>query len=295
MKVGFCGIGRMGAAMASRLIAAGHHVKVWNRTQDKLGPLVAAGACAAASPAEAARDSEILLMCLLDTAAIEATVFGAAGVVTAGTVSGLIVDHSSIAPGPTRAYAARLMEACGSNWVDAPVSGGVMGAAAGTLTVMAGGLESCIDTAREAVKSYAARVIRVGDVGSGQSAKLCNQNIVAATIVAIAEAVVLARNSGIDPKRLTDLFAGGWADSTVLQVFVPRMTSLGWESIGTISTMLKDIVSVRNAALDTGTSMPVGTAVHEAFARAESLGLGELDLAQIVRLLERCGSSGGGG
>jgi 2-hydroxy-3-oxopropionate reductase len=285
MKVGFCGTGRMGAAMAGRLIAAGHHVKVWNRSADKLAPLVAAGATLASSPAEAAGGADILLMCLFDSAAVEEVVFGASGVVIAHNVAPLLVDHSSIAPEPTRDFAVRLRKACGSCWIDAPVSGGVMGAASGTLTVMAGGPESAIISAREAIKSYAACVIRAGDVGAGQSAKLCNQNIVAATLVAIAEAVILARNSGIDPARLTELLGGGWADSALLRIFVPRMTAPDGSSIGTLSTMLKDIDNVRMAAHATGTSLPVGSAVHRTLTAAETLGLGGLDLGQIVEIL----------
>lgn len=285
MKIGFCGLGRMGTAMVLRLLAAGHSVTVWNRTAEKLAPVVQAGARGVATPAAVAAESEIVFLCLFDAAAVEQVVFGTTGIASARAAS-LLIDHSSISPAATRDFAARLAAHSGAEWTDAPVSGGVAGAQAGTLTVMAGGSPDSIEVAAEPIEAYATRLIRVGEVGAGQTAKLCNQTIVAATLLAIGEAVALARNSGIDPARLPEALAGGWADSKLLQVFVPRMTSLPADNIGTLATLLKDVESVAKLAGDTGTPMPVSAAVQHTLRMAATLGLSEADLSRVVQMFE---------
>ncbi|MDB6094505.1 MAG: 2-hydroxy-3-oxopropionate reductase [Verrucomicrobia bacterium] len=283
MKIGFCGLGKMGTEMVLRLLAAGHDVAVWNRTEAKLRPAIAAGAKAMPTPAAVAAGNEIVLLCLFDAASVEEVVFGQDGIASAGTPV-LVVDHSSISPNATRDFAARLSAGGASEWVDAPVSGGVEGTAAGRLTVMAGGSATGIEKASVPVRAYAARVVRVGPVGAGQTAKVCNQAIVGATLLAIGETVALARNSGIDPARLTEILAGGWADSRLLQIFVPRMTSPGGAPIATLATLLKDIELVATLARDSGTPMPVAGAVQHALRMATTLEMGDADFSAIVQL-----------
>ena len=283
MKIGFCGPGLMGAPMVRRLLAAGHEVHVWNRTVAKLAPLAEAGAIIEATPAALAAQSVAICMCLLDAAAVESVVFGPAGIASV-TGARWVIDHSSIAPGATQTFASRLMKANGAVWIDAPVSGGVAGAAAGTLAVMAGGPAGAIAQITPLLTAYAARVTHMGPVGAGQATKLCNQTIVAATIAAIGEAVGLARNSGIDPAKLTEALAGGWADSKLLQIFVPRMTAPPEVSIGALDTMLKDLDGVAVLARESGTPMLVSGAVQQAYRLASSLGLGGADLSEIARL-----------
>lgn len=285
LRVAFCGLGLMGAPMVRRLLAAGHHVTVWNRSPDKAAPLLAAGAHAAATPAAAAQGADAVLLCVYDAAAVEAVVFGPHGL--AGT-PGLrwLADHSSIPPEVTRAYAQRLKEACGADWIDAPVSGGIAGVEAGTLAVMAGGAADAVAHAAHAMAAYAGRVTRMGEAGAGQATKLCNQTIVATTVLAIAEAIAFAQKSGIEVDRLAEALAGGWADSKPLQVFVPRMAQAHAQSIGALSTMLKDVDTVCAGAQRFDQAMPLAATVQQMLRIASGMGLGEAELSAVISVLQ---------
>jgi len=290
MKVAFCGLGLMGAAMAHRLLAAGHDVSVWNRSAQKASALVDAGARLAPTPAQAADSADAVLLCVRDGAAVESVVFGADGLREARGLK-WVADHSSIAPEVTRDLARRLKEACGADWIDAPVSGGVSGVEAGTLAIMAGGPEAAIAEASRVMASYAGRVTRMGDAGAGQATKLCNQTIVATTVLAIAEAVSFAQRNGIDAARLTEALAGGWADSAPLRIFVPRMVQAQEQSIGALSTMLKDVETVAATAQRSSLPMPVAGNVLQVLRVAAAMGLAEAELSAVICVLqpERCG------
>ncbi|AFT85553.1 2-hydroxy-3-oxopropionate reductase [Paraburkholderia phenoliruptrix] len=186
---------------------------------------------------------------------------------------------SSAAPADTPATAP-------IGWIDAPVSGGVAGAQAGTLAVMAGGATADVEAVRPLLAAYAARVTHMGDIGAGQTAKLCNQTIVTATIAAIAEAVSLAARSGIDAARLPEALAGGWADSVLLQSFVPRMTQGGFAPIGALRTFQKDIDTVAATAYETGTPMPVASTVQQLLRLGAAMGLGEADFSAFIDILQ---------
>jgi len=292
MEVGFCGPGLMGAPMIRHLLRAGHTVHVWNRTRDKAQALAKDGAQIASTPGALADRSELIFLCVSDAAAVEQVVFDPQhGIVTAAQKSAggapvrRIVDHSSIAPSATRNFAQRAA-AAGIGWVDAPVSGGVAGANAGTLAVMAGGAAADVEAATPAIRAYAARVTHMGDAGAGQTAKLCNQSIVTATVAAIAEAVSLAQRSGIDAARLTEALAGGWADSVLLQTFVPRMTASGDAPIGAMRTFQKDVDTIAATAYETGTPMPVAGTVQQVLRLAAAMGLADADFSAFVDVLQ---------
>jgi 2-hydroxy-3-oxopropionate reductase len=285
MHVAFCGLGLMGAPMVRRLLNAGHQVTVWNRSADKIAPLQRSGARAAATPALAAAGAQAVLMCVYDAVAVEAVVFGADGLASAPGLRWL-ADHSSIDPEATRDFARRLREQCGAEWVDAPVSGGVAGAEAGTLAIMAGGALHAVDEAAICMAAYAGRVTRMGEAGAGQATKLCNQTIVAATVLAVAEAVCFARRIGIDVSRLAEALAGGWADSKPLQVFVPRMLQAQAQSIGALSTMLKDVDTVARAAQAAGLAMPLTSTVQQVLRIASAMGLGPAELSAVVSVMQ---------
>lgn len=283
--VGYIGIGLMGRPMTLRLLAAGHDVTVWNRTRDKLRPVVDAGAMEADSCADVARASEIVFMCLTDTGAVEQVVFGPDGVAAGGVPGKILVDFSSIRPDATRAMATRLRDATGMGWVDAPVSGGVPGAGAGMLAIMAGGAATDIDSVRPVVMDMCQRFTHMGGVGAGQVTKLCNQVIVSTTIAVIAEAVALAQNAGVDAARLTEALKGGFADSTPFQLFVPRMVSGDFDPpLGTVYTMLKDADSARDLGLRTDTPMPVTSLVAEVYRQLVARGGADDDLATLMDL-----------
>ena len=284
MKLGFCGLGLMGAPMVERLLAAGHEVQVWNRSVEKTRPLAELGAKVMDTPAQAATGVDGVLMCLFDSAAVEAVVFGPQGVAKAPGLK-WIVDHSSILPEATRGLADRLHSACGAQWIDAPVSGGVAGVQAGTLAIMAGGSSGSLAEAGNAMRAYAANITHMGPTGSGQATKLCNQTIVATTVAAIAEALGFAQNNGIDTSRLADALAGGWADSKLLQVFLPRMREVQAQSIGALSTMLKDVDNVLAVAKTSNTPMPVAASVQQTMRLASAQGLAEAELSAIVSVV----------
>ncbi|AOI72119.1 2-hydroxy-3-oxopropionate reductase [Burkholderia ubonensis] len=287
MEVGFCGPGLMGAPMIRHLLAAGHRVGVWNRTRAKSEALAADGAQVVDTPRALAEQVETVLLCVLDARAVGDVVFGPDGLLSGDAAARRvrrIVDHSSIPPGVTRDYAKRAAE-LGVGWVDAPVSGGVPGAQAGTLAVMAGGRAEDLDAVRPLIDAYAARITHMGDAGAGQTAKLCNQAIVTATVTAIAEAVGLAQASGIDAARLAQALAGGWADSVLLQTFVPRMTSGGHTPIGALSTFQKDVDTIADAARDTGAVMPVSATVQQVLRLGAAMGLADADFAAFIDIV----------
>jgi 2-hydroxy-3-oxopropionate reductase len=290
-ELGFCGPGLMGAPMIRHLLRAGHAVRVWNRTPEKAEALAADGARVAATPRELALNADVVLLCVADAAAVEAVVFGTNGLLderadqAGGPRVRLIVDHSSIPPDATRALAARAA-ALGVGWIDAPVSGGVGGAQAGTLAIMAGGEGAQVASAAPILAAYASRVTHMGAVGAGQTTKLCNQAIVTATVAAIAEAVSLARRSGIDAAKLPEALAGGWADSTLLRTFVPRMTQDGLDPIGALKTFQKDVDTVAAAAQQTGTPMPVSGTVQQLLRLGAAMGLAQADLSGFIDVLQ---------
>ncbi|MEX3785181.1 NAD(P)-dependent oxidoreductase [Paraburkholderia sp. BR14374] len=313
MEIGFCGPGLMGAPMIRHLLRAGHTVHVWNRTRAKAEALRAEGAHVVDAPRELAARCDAVLLCVADAAAVEQTVFGPAGLLDGDPSTPRrvrwIVDHSSIAPAATRALARRVADfaeqggAAGTaasrdgasiGWIDAPVSGGVAGATAGTLAIMAGGEASDLAAVRPLLDAYAARVTHMGEVGAGQTAKLCNQAIVTATVAAIAEAVSLAQRSGIDAAKLPEALAGGWADSVLLRIFVPRMTQSDLAPIGALRTFQKDVDTVAATAYETGTPMPVASTVQQLLRLGAAMGLADADFSAFIDILQtpRDGSNG---
>ena len=284
-KLGYLGLGMMGFPMARRLVNAGHDIMVWNRSPDKAAGLVEAGAKLARAPREVGEAAGTIFMCLTDAAAVEEVVFGPEGLATAPGAGKLAVDFSSIHPDAARAIAARLKIANGMGWIDAPVSGGTMGAEQGTLAVMAGGEAANIERVRPYVLAMARRLTHMGPTGAGQTAKLCNQVIVGCAMAVLAEATRLAVNAGIDAKRLPEALAGGFADSIPLQLFVPRMVQgIHSPPLGHISTMLKDLDTVIDVARDTSSPVPMSALAAQLFRLAKSARGADADALEIYKL-----------
>lgn len=281
--VGFCGLGLMGAAMVSRLLRAGHCVHVWNRSAEKVQPLVQLGAVAVESPADMAKHCALVILCLTDEAAVSDVVLGPHGLLKSGAVR-VVLDHSSISPEATVRIASQMKSVANIDWLDAPVSGGVRGADSGTLAIMLGGDPEAMASAMPYMQTYSRHVTHMGGAGAGQWAKLCNQTIVATTLCAIAEAVHLAQRAGIDAEKLPQALAGGWADSVLLQTFVPRMLVPPDQSIGSVATMLKDVDNIAGAANTVNAYVPVLAAVRQRFDNARQQGLADQDLSQIHRV-----------
>ena len=284
-RLGYLGLGMMGFPMTRRLVDAGYDVTVWNRSSGKAAALVQAGAKLAGNPQDVAATANIIFMCLTDAAAVEEVVFGPDGLATVAGAGKLIVDFSSIHPDAARSIAARLKSANGMGWIDAPVSGGTMGAEQGTLAVMAGGDASDIERVRPYVLSMARRLTHMGPTGAGQTSKLCNQVIVGCAMAVLAEATRLAVNAGIDAKRLPEALAGGFADSIPLQLFVPRMAQgIHSPPLGHIATMLKDLDTVIDVARDTSSPVPMSALAAQLFRLAKAARGADADALEIYKL-----------
>jgi 3-hydroxyisobutyrate dehydrogenase len=285
-SLGFIGAGLMGKPMSLRLLAAGYALTVWNRSRDKLAPLTAKGAHAADSPAAVARAADIVMLCVTDQHAAEEVLFGAEGVAAGGTAGKLVVDFSSIAPAAARAFAERLERECGMGLVDAPVSGGTVGAEQGTLAIMAGGRPEHIERARPVVAHLAQRFTRMGDAGAGQVTKLCNQVIVGCLFPVIAEAVRLAEAAGVDANALPQALKGGFADSLPLQVFGARMAARHFAPpLGAVSIMLKDLENAAAVAKDARVPLPMARTAAELYRLLVAQGRGEQEPSVLVDLL----------
>lgn len=257
-SLGFAGVGLMGLPMCKRLLAAGYRLWVWNRSPEKCQALVAAGARLAASPAELARQVDMVLLCLADTGVVREVVFGDQGVAAGGRQGQLLVDFSSLEPGATREMAAQLGALCGMAWLDAPVSGGTAGAQAGTLAIMVGGEEADLARARPVLEVLGQRVTHMGGVGAGQVTKACNQMIVACNALVIAEVIALAERSGVDAGLIAQALAGGFADSKPLQILAPQMAESRFAPIKWhVRTLLKDLDGAVKFSREQGAATPL--------------------------------------
>lgn len=284
-RIGFVGIGLMGLPMCRRLLAAGFPLTVWNRTASKCEPLRAAGATVASDLATLVDAVDVVMLCLADTAAVEQLVFGPEGIAAHGRPAQVLIDFSSIAPAATRDLAARLAAACGMRWLDAPVSGGVIGAETGTLVIMAGGTAEDVESARPLLAPLSQRVTHMGPVGAGQVTKVCNQLIVAANALLIAEAVALAEQAGVDARLLAAALAGGFADSKPLQILAPRMAESRFEPVQwKVQTLLKDLDNARQLARDCGRAVPLAGVAAERLRAHVDQGHGLDDLSSIIAL-----------
>lgn len=283
--LGYIGTGLMGAPMSARLLDAGFALTVWNRTAAKAEPLVEKGAALGDNPSDVAAKSDIVFMCLTDTKAVQEAVFGENGVAQGARKGAVLVDFSSIQPEATREMSARLLAETGMAWIDAPVSGGVPGAEAGTLAIMAGGDAAAFAKVETVVLKMAAKFTLMGASGAGQTTKLCNQVIVGCTMAVLAEAARLATNAGVDATRLPEALEGGFADSKPLQIFLPRMVNAQHEPpLGHVYTMLKDLDSVTDLARSCTSPVPFTAMAAEQFRLLSARGGNEADALEIFKL-----------
>lgn len=283
-RIAFLGTGLMGAPMAGRLLDAGFDVTVWNRNSAKSAPLVEKGAKLAQTAAKAGMDADIVITMLTDGPAVRDVLFeqGVAAVLKKGSI---VIDMSSISPDFAREHSKRL-EATGVNHIDAPVSGGVVGAQEGTLAIMAGGDEAVIATLADVFKPLG-RLTRVGPSGAGQLAKLANQQIVAVTIGAIAEAMVLVEKGGGSRAAFRDAIRGGFCESRILELHGKRMIDRNFKPGGTSRIQLKDLNSILKTAGDLSLKLPLTETVREAFATFVEDGGGEKDHSALLLHIEK--------
>jgi len=265
MRIGFIGLGALGGAIATRLTAAGHSLRVWGRDAHKLAPWREAGAELMPSPAALAAVCDCVILCVTDTAAVEQVVFGDEGIARAARADSVLLDHSTIHPLATRRYAAQLRDACGMHWLDAPVSGGVVGAEQGRLVVMAGGDASILERVQALLACYSQRVTLMGAHGAGQATKIANQMMIGGNVAVAAEALNYAANFGVAAARLPDALAGGWADSAVLQHHARRMAAADYVNEVSATIMVKDIDIACDLGRETLSPMPVTALVQQLY------------------------------
>ncbi|MBP2459462.1 MULTISPECIES: NAD(P)-dependent oxidoreductase [unclassified Rhizobium] len=283
-KIAFLGTGLMGAPMARRLLQAGYSLTVWNRNPDKAKALESDGATVAPSPAEAVDGADIVITMLTDGKAVGDVLFesGCAERLAKGAK---VIDMSSIAPAIAKEHAAKL-EALGIAHVDAPVSGGVVGAEAGTLAIMAGGDADVVASLQE-VFTAMGRVTHVGPSGAGQICKLANQQIVAVTIGAVAEAMILVEAGGASREAFRNAIRGGFADSRILEIHGRRMVERAFEPGGTAKNQLKDLNAVMDVADALSLTLPLTSGVRTEFTDFVEGGGGPLDHSGLLLHLEK--------
>ena len=274
LSIAVLGIGMMGFPMARRLCEAGHRVGAWNRSRAKAERLLPFGAQVFDRPADAVAQADIVVCLLEDGRVVEEVLFGL------GTTDGLrpgslVIDMSSIQPRQARDHAARLA-ALGIHHLDAPVSGGTVGAEAGTLAIMAGGKPADFERALPVFASLG-RATHVGPHGSGQLAKLANQMIVGITIGAVAEALLLCEKGGADMGKVKQAISGGFADSRILQVHGQRMVERDFAKRAAITVQLKDMRNALTTASEVGFDAPITGLFEQLFAQAAEHGLADLD------------------
>lgn len=287
MNIAVLGIGMMGFPMARRLCEAGHSVHVWNRTRDKAERLTPFGAKVHSLAAEAAKSAEIVI-CLLENGTVVGEVLFASGVAQALKVGALVIDMSSIQPREARDHAARLSE-LGLTHLDAPVSGGTLGADKGTLAIMVGGKPSAFARAQPILEVFG-RATHVGPHGTGQLAKLANQMIVGITIGAVAEALLLCEKGGASMAKVKEAITGGFADSRILQVHGQRMIERDFTPHGRMSVQLKDMRNALATADEIGFDAPVTRLLEQLYSEGIEHGLSDLDHAGLfVEMASRNG------
>lgn len=282
MKIGFVGLGTMGAPMARRLVEAGHEVTVHNRTREREEPLAAAGAARAASPREAAQGAEVVIVIVADTPDVREVVLGDDGAAAGMSRGSVLVDMSTIAPGATREIAAALAER-GVTMLDAPVSGGSEGAEQGTLSIMVGGDASALERVRPVLEALGRTITHVGESGAGQVAKAVNQVIVAGTYAAVAEGLALAMAAGIDVEAAHRAVSGGAAGSWGLTHRGPNMIRNEYPLGFRVRLHRKDLGIALDAAREAGVPLPIAAYVEQVETGLIKRGHGDEDVSSVAR------------
>jgi len=286
MKIGFIGLGIMGRPMALNLKAAGHELTVPERAS--LTAEIRAAARVVATPREVAAASEVVILMVPDTPDVAAALFGAHGAAEGLKPGSLVIDMSSISPIETKEFAAKVAE-LGCDYVDAPVSGGEVGAKSASLTIMAGGSEAGFARAKTLFDLLGKNITHVGPVGAGQTCKVANQIIVALNIQAVAEALVFAAKAGADPAKVRQAISGGFAASRVLELHAERMVKGSFDPGFRIRLHQKDLNLALSAAKALQLSLPNTAIAQQMMSSCAAHGEGELDHSALIRAIERLG------
>ncbi len=283
-RVGFVGLGTMGAAMAANLGRAGYPLQVWNRTPGKAGPLVDIGATEAKSPRELAAAVDIVVICVSDTPDVDAVLFGSDGIADGAHDGLLVVDCSTISPAATRDFAKRLGER-GVAMIDAPVSGGSEGAMHGTLTIMVGGEAADVERGHAVLAAMGRTVTHMGPVGAGQATKAVNQVIISGTYLGVAEGLVLAMKAGLDPDAVVTALSSGAAQSWVLANRSGRMVEDRYPLGFKVALHRKDLAIALDLAREAGVALPVAGIAAQLENGLVANGHGDEDMSALARAI----------
>lgn len=284
-RIGFIGLGIMGKPMATHLLTAGYPLTVLNRSRAPQDELVAAGARPGQSSRRVAEESDVVITMLPDSPDVEQVVFGQAGVLEGLRPGSLVIDMSTISPAVARRVTAAARER-GSDALDAPVSGGQVGAQNATLSIMVGGSATAFERARPILQRLGTNIVHVGEAGAGQVTKAANQIVVAVTIAAVGEALLLAAKSGVDPARVREALLGGFAQSKILDVHGNRMLQRNFAPGFKARLHRKDLAIALDTAREMEMSLPLTANVAELMNSLIAHGGGDLDHSALVTVLE---------
>ncbi|WP_299968655.1 NAD(P)-dependent oxidoreductase [uncultured Roseobacter sp.] len=280
-RIALIGAGAMGGAIGTRLLETGNSLAVFDLDAEKMAELVAKGATAATSAAEAASQADFVITSLNASGIVGRAAFGENGIADGAKPGTVIIDMSSIEPDETRKFAEMAAER-GLAWVDSPLSGGAPKALVGELTLMAGGTAENVEKAHQALRHVASNYTHMGPSGAGQTTKLINQVLCGLGFLAVAEATQLALDAGVDAQKIPQALRGGRADSALLQEYLPRFATKDYRRTGRIDNMVKDLNAVNDLARQTGTSMPMTALCAEIHRMLTAAGLGGEDQAAVM-------------
>jgi len=280
-KIALIGAGAMGGAIGTRLLETGNSLHVFDLETARVDALVAKGAVAATSAAEASREADFVITSLNASRIVGLAAFGEDGIAAGARPGTVIIDMSSIEPDATRDFAKQAAD-MGLAWVDSPLSGGAPKALIGELTLMAGGAAKDVERAHVALKHVASNFTHMGPSGAGQTTKLINQVLCGLGFLAVAEATQLALDAGVDAEKIPQALKGGRADSALLQEYLPRYATKDYRRTGRIDNMVKDLNMVNDLARQTGTSMPMTALCAEIHRMLTAAGLGGEDQAAVM-------------
>lgn len=285
ITIGFIGLGLMGRPISLNLHRAGAELIIYNRSRGIVDELVGVGIEAATSPKDVAERAPIIVLMVSDTPAVERVLFGDDGVAQGLQTGAIVIDMGTTAVTATRNFAQQI-KAKGAHYVDAPVSGGQVGAEAATLAIMVGASEDAFARAKPIFKVLAKNITHVGEGGAGQVAKAANQIIVGLTIGAVAEALALAKRAGVDPAKVRQALAGGFAASRILEVHGLRMVDQTFDPGGKATTQRKDLAQALELAQQLGMELPATALNRDLYDKLIEMGGGELDHSALIKVLE---------
>lgn len=288
-RIGFIGLGIMGRPMCANLLKAGYQLTVWNRSRPGIDEVTALGAAAGESPADVATKSDIIITIVTDSPDVEKVVLGERGVIEGVRTGSVVIDMTTMSPSVTRTIAARLEEK-GVEMLDAPVSGGDVGARAGTLSIMVGGKPEVFERCLPVLEAMGKNIVHIGPAGAGQTTKLCNQIAVAVNMLAGCEAIMLAARSGVDPNKVLQAISAGAAGSWMLSNLAPRIVNGDYAPGFMVKLAQKDLRLVLEQAAELNLPLPGAALMNQIWRGVEAEGGGELGTQAAIKTLEKMAS-----